>query len=140
MSVDVCNGAIMTTGIGGNNVLQRHHHIAKPTHYLLLVRLPAPALIQQRCTLRHQGSAKFSNSFTGKFEFCNPEKELMSYQKVHPSKKGYRPDGYLLEMFHNSIRNVRLEYLNDCYITCDFSRITSIFRTDVLQLRSTNFD
>lgn len=55
MSVNVSNGAIMTSGISGN-LLHRQQHliIAKPTqhHYLLLVRLPAPALIQQRCTLR----------------------------------------------------------------------------------------
>ncbi|XP_046633489.1 putative uncharacterized protein DDB_G0271606 isoform X2 [Daphnia pulicaria] len=58
MSVDVSNLAIMSSGIGNNNNNHNNnnHHlqrmiIAKPTqhHYLLLVRLPAPALIQQRC-------------------------------------------------------------------------------------------
>lgn len=64
MSVDVSNLAIMSSGIGNNNNNHNNnnHHlqrmiIAKPTqhHYLLLVRLPAPALIQQRCCSFRQG-------------------------------------------------------------------------------------
>ena len=72
MSVDVSNLAIMSSsGIGGNNNHGNNHHllhqqrmiIAKPTqhHYLLLVRLPAPALIQQRCSFR-QGKNKITKS------------------------------------------------------------------------------
>uniref|UniRef100_A0A0P6E3S4 Uncharacterized protein n=1 Tax=Daphnia magna TaxID=35525 RepID=A0A0P6E3S4_9CRUS len=64
MSVNVSNGAIMTSGISGN-LLHRQQHliIAKPTqhHYLLLVRLPAPALIQQRCTLRQDQTVELHN-------------------------------------------------------------------------------
>ncbi len=66
MSVHVSNLAIMSSGIGNNNnnnhyLLQQQQQqrmiIAKPTqhHYLLLVRLPAPALIQQRCCSFRQG-------------------------------------------------------------------------------------
>lgn len=71
MSVNVSNGAIMTSGISGN-LLHRQQHliIAKPTqhHYLLLVRLPAPALIQQRCTLR-QGKTKNAPNFENSIFF-----------------------------------------------------------------------
>ncbi|KAI9561111.1 hypothetical protein GHT06_012067 [Daphnia sinensis] len=64
MSVNVSSGANMTSGISGN-LLHRQQHliIAKPTqhHYLLLVRLPAPALIQQRCTLRQDQTVELHN-------------------------------------------------------------------------------
>jgi hypothetical protein len=71
MSVHVSNLAIMSSsGIGGNNnhgnnhlLHQQRMIIAKPTqhHYLLLVRLPAPALIQQRCSFR-QGKKNYKIS------------------------------------------------------------------------------
>ncbi len=54
------SNAIMTSGIGNSSHL--HAKPAAAQHYLLLVRLPAPALIQQRCPFR-QGKKRQPRDF-----------------------------------------------------------------------------
>ena len=84
MSVHVSNLAIMSSGIGGNNnhgnnhlLHQQRMIIAKPTqhHYLLLVRLPAPALIQQRCSFRQ-----------GKNKNKKTKKKITKSRRIEPRK------------------------------------------------------
>ena len=84
MSVHVSNLAIMSSGIGGNNNHGNNHLLhqqrmitAKPTqhHYLLLVRLPAPALIQQRCSFRQ-----------GKNKNKKTKKKITKSRRIEPRK------------------------------------------------------